>query len=86
MRLYQLQNFGDILSFHKTYGDAADRIKELSPTSICKSTMQETKERGRTTYSNGYQIFAIDIDTDTEGIMNQLNAIVLQTKKTSIHF
>ena len=83
MRLYQLQSFDGIESFHRSFEHARSRISELDPTSRRKTTMIETKESGRTIFSNGYQIFAIDLKTDKEGILNELNGVIRHVKSTA---
>ena len=83
MRIYQLQNFDGIQSFHRSFEHARSRISELDPSSKRKSTMQTTKETGRTIFSNGWEIFAIDLKTDKEGILNELNGVVRHVRLTA---
>ena len=83
MRIYQLKSKLGIESFHRSFDHARSRISELDPSARRKSTLLESKERGYTIFSNGYQIFSIDLKPDKEGIIDQINGVLRSAKLTA---
>jgi len=72
MRIYEVRHLGRTIQFARSFDHAKNVVREDDPKARKISSADYVE------YSNGFEIHAIDIKPDKEGILNKLNSLIEQ--------
>ena len=72
MRIYEVRHLGRTIQFARSFDHAKNVVREDDPKARKISSADYVE------YSNGFEIHAIEIKPDKEGILNKLNSLVEQ--------
>ena len=72
MRIYEVRHLGRTIQFARSFDHAKNVVREDDPKARKISSADYIE------YSNGFEIHAIEIKPDKEGILNKLNSLVEQ--------
>tara|TARA_Y100001951_G_C11121901_1_gene173290 strand:- start:79 stop:531 length:453 start_codon:yes stop_codon:yes gene_type:complete len=72
MRIYEVRHLGRTIQFARSFDHAKNVVREDDPKARKISSADYVE------YSNGFEIHAIEIKPDKEGILNKLNSLLEQ--------
>ncbi len=75
MRIYEVRHLGRTIQFARSFDHAKNVVREDDPKARKISSADYVE------YSNGFEIHAIDIKPDKEGIISKLNSLIVQDSK-----
>ncbi len=77
MRIYEVRHLGRTIQFARSFDHAKNVVREDDPKAR-KISSPDYLVGSVVEYSNGFEIYAIDIKPDKEGILNKLNSLIEQ--------
>ena len=71
MRIYEVKKYGKAIGFARSFDQAKVVVREDDPNAKKNCSYDQVTE-----YTNGVEVFSIDIKPDKEGIINKLNSLL----------